>query len=113
MILRLALAAALGVAAAAQAHSSKEIVTPAENASVAGSPPAISMEFDSAMRITQISVTDSGGKAYALSRTDRMQPVENFSAAPETLPPGDYTVQWRGISLDGHPMEGGWSFSVK
>lgn len=113
MITRLAFVVALGAAAAAHAHSSKEIVTPAENAAVAGSPPAIAMEFDSAMRITQISLTDAAGKAYALSRTDRMQPVELFSAAPQALLPGQYTVKWRGISLDGHTMEGGWSFSVK
>jgi methionine-rich copper-binding protein CopC len=86
---------------------------PEENAAVAGSPPAIQMIFDEAMRITQISLTDTGGKAYALSRSDRMQPVEEFSAAPQTLPPGDYSVKWRGISLDGHTMEGGWSFSVR
>jgi methionine-rich copper-binding protein CopC len=113
MFLRLALAAALGFAAAAHAHSQKEIVSPAENATVNGSPPAIRMEFDSAMRITQISLTDNGGKAYALSRTDRMRPVTEFSAAPQRLPPGSYTVKWRGISLDGHTMEGSWSFAVK
>lgn len=110
----LALAAAVAVAAtAALAHSGKETVVPAEGAVVAGSPPAIQMIFDGAMRITQIRLTDAAGKSYALQRTDRMQPVLEFSAAPETLPPGDYRVEWRGISTDGHAMEGGWSFGVK
>jgi methionine-rich copper-binding protein CopC len=114
MIPRTCLAATLAFAApAALAHSEKEIVTPAENAAVAGSPPMIGMVFDEAMRITQIRLTDQGGKSHALRRTDRMQPVIDFEAAPQTLPPGAYTVEWRGISLDGHTMDGRWSFTVK
>lgn len=110
----LALAAALLLSAGpAFAHSSKEVVTPAEGASVAGSPPEIRMEFDAPMRITRITLTDEAGKAHALERTDRMAPVTTFTAAPEDLAPGDYTVEWRGISTDGHTMEGGWSFAVE
>jgi len=110
----LALCLALSVVAGgALAHSSKEVVTPAEGASVEGSPPEIRMEFDGAMRITRITLTDGDGAAHALERTDRMAPVTSFVATPETLPPGDYSVEWRGISTDGHTMEGGWSFTVE
>lgn len=106
----LALMLAAGVASA---HSSKEIVTPPEGATVSGSPPEIRMEFDGAMRITRITLTDGAGKAHALERTDRMAPVTSFVATPADLPAGDYTVEWRGISTDGHTMEGGWSFKVE
>jgi copper resistance protein C len=114
MLARLTLTAALLVLPGlVAAHSAKEVVVPAENATVAGSPPQIAMSFDSAMRITQIRLVDAAGKAWALARTDRMAPVTEFVATPESLPPGGYTVEWRGIALDGHTMEGAWSFTVK
>ena len=104
---------AILAAGPAASHSSKELVTPEEGAVVAGSPPEIRMEFDGAMRITRITLTDGAGKAHALERTDRMAPVTTFVATPTALPAGDYKVEWRGISTDGHTMDGGWSFSVK
>jgi methionine-rich copper-binding protein CopC len=114
MVLRAFLATALALASpAALAHSEKEIVTPADNATVAGSPPKIGMVFDEAMRITQIRLSDQGGTSYSLRRSDRMQPVTDFAAQPQELPPGAYTVEWRGISLDGHTMDGRWSFTVR
>jgi methionine-rich copper-binding protein CopC len=114
MILRACLAAALALTgAAARAHSEKEIVTPGEDETVSGSPPVIRMVFDEAMRITQIRLSDQGGKSHALRRTDRMQPVTDFAAQPQELPPGAYTVEWRGIALDGHTMDGRWSFTVR
>lgn len=109
----LAALALLASSPAALAHSQKEVVEPADNATVRGTPPAIRMIFDEAMRITQIRLTDGGGRPFALSRTDRMQPVTDFRAAPVQLPPGTYRVQWRGISLDGHTMEGAWTFRVE
>lgn len=97
----------------AYAHSEQEIVVPDDGTSVSGSPPEIKMVFDNAMRITQIRLADEAGKAYALARTDRMAPVTEFVAKPQELPPGNYTVEWRGIALDGHTMDGRWSFSVE
>lgn len=113
-LLRCVLAAGLiALAGPVGAHSQKEVVVPAENATVNGSPPAIEMNFDSAMRITQIRLVDSSGKAFLLNRTDRMAPVTRFSARPAALPPGTYNVEWKGISLDGHTMEGKWTFRVQ
>lgn len=111
--LRLAIPFAFGLAAAAAAHSSKETVVPAEGAVLDAAPAAIRMVFDTKMRITQVSLTGADGTAYALSDAPMMRPVTDFSAKPEALPPGAYTVEWRGLAADGHPMEGGWSFAVE
>lgn len=114
MSIRTALTAALLLLAGpVLAHSQKEVVVPPENATVKGSPPAIEMSFDTAMRITQIRLVDSAGKSFLLNRTDRMAPVTKFSAKPATLSPGAYNVEWKGISVDGHAMEGKWSFKVQ
>jgi methionine-rich copper-binding protein CopC len=42
-----------------------------------------------------------------------MEPVTQFDAAPGSpLLPADYTVEWRGMSQDGHPMQGSFAFAV-
>ena len=112
-MIRLAALALALAASVALAHSEKEIVLPAENAVVEGSPEAIGMTFDGAMRITAITLKGPDGAPRALARTDRMAPVLEFRATPEPLAPGAYRVDWKGISTDGHMMEGGWSFTVK
>ncbi|MDU9006431.1 copper resistance CopC family protein [Sedimentitalea todarodis] len=96
----------------ANAHSKKEATEPANGIVLETSPPIISMRFDMPMRVTLISVTDQDGTAHDLTRTDNMQPVSEFSATPPVLPTGQYTVEWRGLAADGHPMQGAFSFEI-
>jgi methionine-rich copper-binding protein CopC len=105
--------AALMLAGPAVAHSTKEDVIPARDATLASAPAEIAMSFDAAMRITRIALTDGDGRSFDLERADGMAPVTEFTAMPETLPPGDYTVEWSGIAEDGHTMSGSWSFRVR
>ena len=106
-------AAILMLTAPAFAHSTKEDVIPAREATLAGSPAEIAMRFDAAMRITRIALTDGDGRSFDLERSDGMAPVTEFEATPEALPPGDYTVEWSGIAEDGHTMSGTWTFTVR
>lgn len=99
-------------AQSAAAHSKKEGTQPADGAVVEVSPSAIAMRFDMPMRVTLISLTDQDGTAHHLTRTDNMQPVSEFSAIPPALPTGQYTVEWRGLAADGHPMQGAFSFEI-
>ena len=42
-----------------------------------------------------------------------MDAVTEFRALPPSdLPDGAYTVDWRGLSSDGHPMQGTFSFTI-
>ena len=107
------LAGAITVASTgASAHSTTEATTPADGAVLTASPPAISMAFDHPMRITLIRLTDADGAEFTVTRHDGMAPVTAFEAVPEVLSPGHYTVEWRGLSSDGHAMEGRFSFEV-
>ena len=96
----------------ANAHSKKEGTQPADGAVLEASPSAIAMLFDMPMRVTLISLTDQDGTEHDLTRTDNMQPVSEFSATPPALPTGRYTVEWRGLAADGHPMQGAFSFEI-
>jgi methionine-rich copper-binding protein CopC len=97
----------------ALAHSSKEGTRPTDGAVLAASPEMIGMTFDMPMRVTLVSLMDQDGTGYALTRTDNMRPVKAFDAVLPTLPKGSYQVEWRGLSEDGHPMQGTFSFTVE
>ena len=101
------------LAGAAAAHSRPETTTPANGEVVAQAPALIAITFDKPMRVTRIELTNAGGDTFALGRTDEMAPVTRFEATPPPLPAGRYTVKWRGLSADGHPMSGRFSFEVE
>lgn len=96
----------------AMAHSKKEATQPANGAVLETSPEVIGMTFDMPMRVTLLSLIDQDAKEHALTRTDNMQPVSEFVAAPPVLPAGQYKVEWRGLAGDGHPMQGTFSFEI-
>ena len=108
-LLPLLLTLATGVAVA---HSKQEVTFPEDGAVLAASPDVVSMKFDAPMRITVISLTSETGGTFDLGRSDGMQPVTDFRATTPRLPDGRYTVDWRGLSPDGHPMKCRFSFEV-
>ena len=98
---------------AAFAHSNPEVTFPADGAVLSASPDVLSMRFDMPMRVTVIELTsDTTGGAFDLARTDGMRPVTDFRATPPALPNDRYTVEWRGLSTDGHAMKCRFSFEV-
>ena len=100
------------VTGAAFAHSKQEVTVPHDGAVLAAPPDVVSIAFDAPMRITVIRLTSEAGDAFELGRSDDMQPVTDFHAIPPALPNGRYTVEWRGLSADGHAMKGRFSFEV-
>lgn len=96
---------------AALAHSKSEKTVPANAATVA-SVETIAISFNDPMRVTAISLTGPEG-AVDLERETGMEPTREFSATPTSaIPDGPYDVEWRGLSADGHPMQGTFSFTV-
>lgn len=97
-------------APAALAHS-KSATSPADGA-VGAAPEAIVLSFDKPMRVTVLRLISSNGDV-AVERKAGMEPVTRFEAVPKTpLAAGSYTVEWRGLAADGHPMEGTFGFEV-
>lgn len=95
------------------AHSKQETTFPEDGTVLLAPPDVVSMKFDAPMRITVIHLTsETTGAAFELERTDGMQPVTDFRATPPALPNGQYAVEWRGLSPDGHPMKCRFSFEV-
>ncbi|MFD1697355.1 copper resistance CopC family protein [Roseibium aestuarii] len=99
-------------ATTAQAHSSKESTTPADGATVTATPHLIAIGFNAPMRITMLRLTDGNDTEFPVTRSDNMEPVTRFEAVPPAMPAGAYTVEWRGLSSDGHAMSGRFSFTI-
>ena len=102
---------ALLTSASALAHSKSENTTPEDGATVE-SVEALEMRFDGPMRIIKVTLTMDGDE-IEVERETGMEPVTEFRAIPDSdLAPGAYEVEWRGMSADGHPMQGTFGFTV-
>ena len=98
---------------AAFAHSKQEATFPEDGTVLRAPPDAVYMTFDAPMRIALIQLTsDSSGGTFELDRSGGMRPVTDFRATPPVLPNGRYTVEWRGVSHDGHPAQCRFSFEI-
>ena len=108
-----ALACVFAAIGTTMAHSTNEATIPADGATIRKAPDVIVMTFNRPIRITMVELTDSGGDAIALERSDGMEPVTRLEATPPPLPAGSYAVRWRGLAGDGHPMSGRFTFAVQ
>jgi copper transport protein len=108
-----ALALALPVAASAHAYLVRTV--PAASVTLSSAPPVVALTFDEAVepRFALISVTDVQGHQQTAA------PLRRSAADPDTLvvplkrvPEGWYLVYWRAISVDGHPVQGVFTFAV-
>lgn len=106
-------AALLGFAAPASAHDAAESSSPAQGATVATTPEQVSVTFNkNPLGIgAQFSVKDSAGAEWADGAVEIVD-----STATQKLkagaPAGAYTVAWRVVSSDSHPIEGTFGFTA-
>lgn len=106
-------AALLGFSAPASAHDAAGSSSPAQGATVATTPEQVSVTFNkNPLGIgAQFSVKDSAGAEWA---DGAVQIVD--STATQKLkagaPAGAYTVAWRVVSSDSHPIEGTFGFTA-
>ncbi|HEX6469146.1 MAG TPA: copper resistance CopC family protein [Streptosporangiaceae bacterium] len=111
-LLSVVTAVLIGVVAAgpASAHTSLKSASPADGATVRP-PDRIVLTYDDPVRFTQVLVTDGTGRQYQSGSPVNVDNTVTESLA-SALPNGRYTVAWRVVSLDGHPVEGTYQFTV-
>jgi copper transport protein len=106
---------ALALPVAASAHAYLVTTVPAASVTLSSPPPVVALTFDEAVepRFALISVTDVQG------HQETAAPLRRSAANPDTLvvplrrvPEGWYLVYWRAISVDGHPVQGAFTFAV-
>ncbi|GGV47532.1 copper resistance CopC family protein [Paenarthrobacter nicotinovorans] len=113
VVAALALASALLFSAApASAHDVAESTAPANGATVAEVPASVSITFNNRPLAigSGVSVT-SGGENWADGPVEIIdsQAVQKLRAG---APAGEYTVVWRVVSSDSHPIEGTFKFTA-
>ncbi|WP_081710249.1 copper resistance CopC family protein [Arthrobacter sp. 35W] len=113
----LAAAAALllsfGAASGAWAHDSVESTEPANGSTVAVVPGQVTVTLSDTPGAlgSAIKVLDASGTDWA---TGPVQVVDNVATqqVKAGAPSGAYTVQWRLVSSDSHPIEGSFTFTA-
>jgi methionine-rich copper-binding protein CopC len=106
-----ALTGVLVTAVPAEAHTTLTSSNPAKGATVT-SPAQIQLTFADPVRFTGVVVTDAHGGHH---ESGKSQAVDNHvtEAVAGPLAAGAYTVGWRVVAPDGHPVTGEFRFTVK
>jgi len=106
--------ALLALPTPAPAHSLLIESTPAAKAVLSASPPHADLRFNNRIerRLSSIAIVGPDGRRHpgtvvADSAPDRLR------AALPPLPPGDYRLEWRVLSTDGHVVIGSYPFRVE
>jgi copper transport protein len=109
-------AAVLAAPSAASAHAYLVKTSPVASGVLNGPPSSVALTYDEAVepRFAIISVTNPA------ARQETTGPVRRSAANPDTLlvpirahlPQGWYLVYWRAISVDGHPVQGAYTYAV-
>ncbi|MGP5696480.1 copper resistance CopC family protein [Brachybacterium alimentarium] len=116
----LALCAAMMVAvvtmlpAPALAHDTLISSDPAAGDTLETSPEAITLTYsDNVLEVSPVvRIVDESGETIA-DIEPTVEGPDVTATLEEPLPAGDYTVQWRVVSSDGHPIEGNLEISVE
>ncbi|WP_033327454.1 copper resistance CopC family protein [Streptomyces yerevanensis] len=109
-----ALAILAGPAPQAAAHTELDTSSPGADATLAGLPPRVTLSFSDAMtqKYAKVAVTGPDGASAATAEpqiTGKTVTLPLDTAAPA----GRYTVGYRVVSADGHPVSGSYTFTVK
>jgi methionine-rich copper-binding protein CopC len=106
-------AAMLATAGPASAHDAAESSSPAQGATVATPPENVSITFNNNPLAlgSRIRVTDASGTDWS---DGDVEIVDNVASQRlrEGAPAGEFTVVWRVVSSDSHPIEGSFTFTA-
>jgi methionine-rich copper-binding protein CopC len=114
-VIGVACLALLGLATPASAHNNLVSSTPAENATVQDSPTRVELVFDKPVQkgkeLNTVSVTGPDQTGWKTGSVDVSG--NTVSASLDELgPAGQYQVEYRIVSADGHPVSGEVPFKL-
>ncbi|MEV7456477.1 copper resistance CopC family protein [Pseudarthrobacter oxydans] len=113
LVLLVFAAGVLGLAGPASAHDAAESSTPSDGASLPAPPEQVSVAFNNKpLGIgAAFSVKDASGTEWAEGPVDIVDNVASQKLKAGG-PAGEYTVAWRVVSSDSHPIEGTFAFTA-
>ncbi len=111
-----AVASWLALPAGASAHAYLVKTVPAASVVLEAPPANIQLTYDEAVepRLAIISVTDADGHQETTGAVRRSPANPDTLIVPlrAHLPEGWYLIYWRAISVDGHPVQGAFTYAI-
>lgn len=109
--------AGMTVSTAVFAHAHLKQLSPAADATVTSSPQLLTLRFSEGVEPGFSGVTVTGPQKSAI-KTGKVTVAESDNKqlmvpVDETLKPGEYSVEWHVVSVDGHKTKGNYHFFVK
>jgi copper transport protein len=116
LLVAAAVAVALALPSAASAHAYLVKTEPVASGVLESPPATVQLTFDEAVepRFAIISVTNAAGQRVTTDAVSRStaDPDTLVVALKPHLPEGWYLIYWRAISVDGHPVQGAFTYAV-
>ena len=97
----------------ALAHSPLDRTTPANEDVITEVPTEILMKFKADFRMTRVSISYAGDDSIKMDLGNQTNFMQEFSLPMHDMGKGAYLVEWRGLSADGHALNGAFSFTVE
>lgn len=103
----------LGTSTAAFAHDAVTGTSPVDGATVAAVPEKIQISMSNTPAVigSEVQVLDAAGTNWATGGVEVLDRVAS-QAVKAGAPAGKYTVKWRLVSSDSHPVEGVFTFTA-
>jgi copper resistance protein C len=108
-----ALASVAIMAGPALAHTSVEMANIEDAAVLETLPEVFSFSFGQPVGLISFSIRTETGETVDIGFQPPKAPAKSFSVPLPDLAPGRYTLEWRTLSKDGHPMNGKSAFELK
>ena len=103
------------MAPTASAHTDLQVSTPEDGESLEIAPEEIRLTFSEELfeELVEISILDATGDLYSTIEVEQTPPpgTDVIFPWPTQAPPGEYSIAYRVVSADGHPVTGTVSFS--
>lgn len=97
------------------AHADLQVSTPEDGESLEVAPEEIRLTFSEELfeELVEISILDAAGDLYSTIKVEQTPPpgTDVIFPWPPQAPPGEYSIAYRVVSADGHPVTGTVSFS--
>ena len=108
-------ALSVAIAPNASAHADLQVSTPEDGESLEIAPEEIRLTFSEELfeELVEISILDAAGELYSTIEVEQTPPpgTDVIFPWPTQAPPGEYSIAYRVVSADGHPVTGTISFS--
>ena len=97
----------------ALAHSDMQETVPENGAILTQAPIEIGLNFTDKLRLTAVKARHSDGATQTIDLEDNKGFEAEFMLPLQPMGAGVYEVEWRGLGMDGHAMQGTFSFEVE